>query len=118
MALALLIGLARELFTIDRFGVQTTATVGLMLALMVILGVRTLVGEAAFAENGWRWPYAASGVLLAVSIWIRLKLNESPAFRPGNDGNAPSHSACGMAPTGPSTRTVAIGATRSTSLSR
>ena len=60
--------------------IQTTATVGLMLALMVILGVRTLVGEAAFAENGWRWPYAASGVLLAISIWIRLKLNESPAF--------------------------------------
>ena len=60
--------------------IQTTATVGLMLALMVILGTRVYLGEAAFAEWGWRIPYALSGVLLAVSIWIRLKLNESPAF--------------------------------------
>jgi MFS family permease len=60
--------------------IQTTATVGLMLALMVILGTRVNVGEAAFAEWGWRIPYALSGVLLLVSIWIRLKLNESPAF--------------------------------------
>ena len=60
--------------------IQTTATVGLMLALMVILGTRVNLGEAAFAEWGWRIPYAVSGVLLVVSIWIRLKLNESPAF--------------------------------------
>jgi MFS family permease len=60
--------------------IQTTATVGLMLALMVILGTRTYLGEKEFAEWGWRVPYAMSGILLAVSVWIRLKLSESPAF--------------------------------------
>jgi MFS family permease len=60
--------------------IQTTATVGLMLALMVILGTRTYMGEKEFAAWGWRIPYAVSGLLLAVSVWIRLKLSESPAF--------------------------------------
>ncbi|MFO1216846.1 MAG: MFS transporter [Burkholderiaceae bacterium] len=60
--------------------IQTTATVGLMLALMVILGTRLYMGEAEFAKWGWRIPYAVSGILLVVSIWIRLKLSESPAF--------------------------------------
>ena len=60
--------------------IQTTATVGLMLALMVILGVRTYYGEKEFADWAWRIPYALSGILLAISVWIRLKLNESPAF--------------------------------------
>jgi MFS family permease len=60
--------------------IQTTATVGLMLALMVILGTRTYYGEKEFAEWAWRVPYAMSGILLIISIWIRLKLNESPAF--------------------------------------
>ncbi len=60
--------------------IQTTATVGLMLALMVILGVRTYYGEKEFTEWAWRIPYALSGILLAISVWIRLKLNESPAF--------------------------------------
>jgi MFS family permease len=60
--------------------IQTTATVGLMLSLVVILGVRTYVGEQAFAEWGWRIPYLASIVLLVISLWIRLSLNESPAF--------------------------------------
>ncbi len=60
--------------------IQTTATVGLMLALMVILGTRLQLGEKEFAAWGWRIPYAVSGILLAVSVWIRLKLNESPAF--------------------------------------
>ncbi|WP_140635533.1 MFS transporter [Methylibium rhizosphaerae] len=61
--------------------IQTTATVGLMLALMVILGTRLYLGEKEFTEWGWRIPYGASGVLLVISVWIRLKLNESPAFR-------------------------------------
>jgi MFS family permease len=61
--------------------IQTTATVGLMLALLVILGTRTLIGEAAFAEWGWRIPYLLSIMLLGVSLWIRLSLNESPAFQ-------------------------------------
>ena len=60
--------------------IQTTATVGLMLALMVILGVRTYFGEKEFADWAWRVPYALSGILLIISIYIRLKLNESPAF--------------------------------------
>jgi MFS family permease len=60
--------------------IQTTATVGLMLALMVILGTRLYMGEKEFAAWGWRIPYAMSGILLIISIWIRLKLNESPAF--------------------------------------
>ena len=60
--------------------IQTTATVGLMLALMVILATRTYLGEKDFAAWGWRIPYAMSGILLIVSVWIRLKLAESPAF--------------------------------------
>ena len=60
--------------------IQTTATVGLMLALMVILGTRLWIGEKEFAAWGWRVPYAVSGLLLAISVWIRLRLSESPAF--------------------------------------
>ena len=60
--------------------IQTTATIGLMLALLVILGTRTAVGEDAFADWGWRIPYLLSVILLAVSVWIRLQLSESPAF--------------------------------------
>ncbi len=60
--------------------IQTTATVGLLLALMVILGARTYFGEKEFADWAWRIPYGMSGILLAISVWIRLKLNESPAF--------------------------------------
>jgi MFS family permease len=51
-----------------------------MLALMVILGTRLYVGEKDFADWGWRVPYGVSGILLAVSVWIRLRLSESPAF--------------------------------------
>jgi len=61
--------------------IQTTATLGLFMALLLILGIRTAIGEAAFADWGWRVPFLLSAVLLAVSIWIRLKLNESPLFQ-------------------------------------
>ena len=61
--------------------IQTTATVGLMLALLVILGTRTYLGEEAFSNWGWRVPYLLSIVLLGVSLWIRLQLSESPAFQ-------------------------------------
>jgi MFS family permease len=61
--------------------IQTTATAGLFLALLLILGIRTAMGEAAFGDWGWRIPFLLSAVLLAVSIWIRLKLNESPLFK-------------------------------------
>jgi MFS family permease len=60
--------------------IQTTATLGLFMALLLILGIRTSMGEEAFSDWGWRIPFLLSGILLAISIWIRLKLNESPVF--------------------------------------
>jgi MFS family permease len=61
--------------------IQTTATLGLLMALLLILAIRTTMGEKDFADWGWRIPFLASAVLLVVSIWIRLKLNESPLFQ-------------------------------------
>ena len=61
--------------------IQTTATLGLFLSLMVILGTRTAIGEAAFADWGWRVPFVVSILLLGVSVYIRLSMNESPAFQ-------------------------------------
>jgi hypothetical protein len=61
--------------------IQTTATLGLFLSLVVIILVRTQVGEEAFKAWGWRIPFLVSAVLLALSLWIRLKLNESPVFQ-------------------------------------
>ena len=60
--------------------IQTTATLGLFLSLLVILVTRTVSGEAAFADWSWRIPFLLSVLLLAVSLWIRLQLSESPAF--------------------------------------
>ena len=60
--------------------IQTTATLGLLMSLVVILGTRTAIGEAAFADWGWRVPFLLSILLLAVSVYIRLSINESPAF--------------------------------------
>ena len=61
--------------------IQTTATLGLFLSLIVILGTRTSIGEDAFAAWGWRIPFLVSIFLLAISVWIRLSMNESPAFK-------------------------------------
>ena len=61
--------------------IQTTATLGLALSLIVILGTRTAIGEEAFADWGWRVPFLVSIILLGVSVWIRLSMNESPAFK-------------------------------------
>jgi len=61
--------------------IQTTATLGLFLSLLVILGVRVGVGEEAFAAWAWRIPFLVSILLLGISVWIRLSLNESPAFQ-------------------------------------
>lgn len=61
--------------------IQTTATLGLFLALLLILGIRSFMGEEAFGDWGWRIPFLLSGVLLVVSIWIRLSLSESPVFQ-------------------------------------
>jgi MFS family permease len=80
--------------------IQTTATLGLLLSLMVILGVRTIVGEQAFAEWGWRVPFLLSIFLLAISVWIRMQMEESPAFRKmkaeGTHSKAPLSEAFGQ----------------------
>ena len=60
--------------------IQTTATLGLFLSLLVILGVRTYLGEEQFADWGWRIPFLVSAILLGISVWIRLAMNESPVF--------------------------------------
>jgi MFS family permease len=60
--------------------IQTTATVGLLLSLVVIFACRTLLG-ARFDAWGWRIPFLLSAVLLAISVYIRLRLRESPVFR-------------------------------------
>lgn len=65
--------------------IQTTATLGLFLSLLVILFTRTILGEAAFADWGWRIPFLLSVALLGVSVVIRLKLNESPVFQKMKD---------------------------------
>ena len=79
--------------------IQTTATLGLLLSLMVILGVRTYVGEEAFKSWGWRIPFLLSIFLLGVSVWIRLQMEESPAFKKmkeeGTQSKAPISEAFG-----------------------
>ena len=60
--------------------IQTTATVGLFLSLLIITGTRLLVGEEEFTAWGWRIPFLLSAVLLGVSVWIRMSMHESPAF--------------------------------------
>lgn len=60
--------------------IQTTATLGLFLSLLVILGTRTVVGEEDFTAWGWRIPFLVSVLLLGISVWIRMSMNESPAF--------------------------------------
>jgi len=61
--------------------IQTTATLGLFLSLIVIVTVQSIMGSTAFAAWGWRIPFLVSVVLLGISVWIRLKMNESPAFQ-------------------------------------
>jgi MFS family permease len=61
--------------------IQTTATLGLFAALLVVIATRTIMGEESFATWGWRLPFLVSLVLLAVSMWVRLKLEESPVFQ-------------------------------------
>jgi hypothetical protein len=60
--------------------IQTTATLGLFLSLLVILGVRKSMSPESFAAWGWRIPFLLSLVLLGISVYIRLKLQESPIF--------------------------------------
>ncbi|HEV2559217.1 MAG TPA: MFS transporter [Microvirga sp.] len=80
--------------------IQTTATLGLLLSLMVILAVRMWTGEQAFAAWGWRIPFLLSIVLLAISVWIRMQMQESPAFKKmkeeGTSSKAPISEAFGQ----------------------
>ncbi len=79
--------------------IQTTATLGLFMALLVILGIRTAMGETAFNDWGWRIPFLLSAILLVISIWIRLQLAESPLFQKmkeeGTQSKAPLKEAFG-----------------------
>ncbi len=61
--------------------IQTTATMGLFLSLLVILGVRLSMDGASFESWGWRIPFILSIILLGISVWIRVQLNESPLFK-------------------------------------
>jgi MFS family permease len=82
--------------------IQTSAAFGLGGALLVILATRTAVGPEAFDAWGWRIPFLVSGLLLGISIWMRLKLTESPAFAKlkaeGNESKAPFAEAFGQWP--------------------
>ena len=60
--------------------IQITATLGLFMSLSVILITRNLVGEDAFAAWGWRIPFLISILLVAISLWIRFSLRESPMY--------------------------------------
>ncbi len=61
--------------------IQTTATLGLFLSLLVILGCRVALGTEAFEAWGWRIPFLFSLLLLGISVWIRLMLDESPVYK-------------------------------------
>jgi MFS family permease len=60
--------------------IQITASIGLVAGLLVILATRTVTGEEGFLDWGWRVPFLVSVILLGISVWMRLKLSESPAF--------------------------------------
>ncbi len=65
--------------------IQITATFGLFLSLLVILGLRLWLGNEAFEAWGWRIPFLVSVVLLGISVWVRLQLQESPLFQQMKD---------------------------------
>ena len=79
--------------------IQSSASFGLLAALLVIVATRTAIGEEAFAEWGWRVPFLVSLLLLGISVWMRVKLSESPHFaklkEEGNVAKAPLREAFG-----------------------
>jgi MFS family permease len=79
--------------------IQSSASFGLLAALLVIVATRTTIGEDEFAAWGWRIPFLASAVLLAISVWMRAKLAESPEFarirKEGDIAKAPLREAFG-----------------------
>ncbi|MXP62958.1 MFS transporter [Roseomonas sp. M0104] len=80
--------------------IQITATGGLFLSLFVILGTQAITGAEAFREWGWRVPFLVSVVLLGISVWIRMQMQESPAFKKmkeeGTQSKAPLTEAFGQ----------------------
>jgi MFS family permease len=80
--------------------IQTTATLGLFLSLLLILGVQTYMGKEAFAAWGWRIPFLLSAILLIISVWIRMQMAESPLFQKmkeeGKQSKAPLSEAFGQ----------------------
>ena len=82
--------------------IQTTAAFGLLLSLLIIMGARGFMSPEAFGDWGWRIPFLVSIFLLGISIWIRLKLNESPVFQKmkeeGETSTAPFAEAFGKWP--------------------
>jgi MFS family permease len=82
--------------------IQTTATLGLFAALLVVIGIRQGFGEDFFKDWGWRIPFWVSIILLAISLWIRMKLAESPIFvkmkSQGTTSKAPLSEAFGRWP--------------------
>jgi len=80
--------------------IQTTATLGLFMSLLVILFTQQALGREAFADWGWRIPFLVSVLLLGISVWIRLQLQESPAFKrmkeEGTGSKAPLSEAFGQ----------------------
>ena len=83
--------------------IQTTATLGLLVSLFVVVVVRNSVSAESFSDSsllgGWRIPYFLSIILLGISVWVRLQLNESPIFldmkRAGRESSAPLSEAFG-----------------------
>lgn len=71
--------------------IQASVVGGFILSLLVVLGCRFIIPADAFAAWGWRVPFLISIVLLAVSLWMRLKLNESPVFRAMKEAGEMSH---------------------------
>jgi MFS family permease len=82
--------------------IQITATAGLAMALLIVIVVRSYLGEEAFKEWGWRVPYLISGLFLCLGLWLRLKLHESPVFQKmkdeGTGSKAPLSEAFGKWP--------------------
>jgi MFS family permease len=88
--------------------IQGTAALGLVLALAVVLAIRVLIGEEAFQAWGWRVPFLLSALLLALSLWIRLKLSESPVFQKMKDAQVASRSPISEAFQGANLRRVVM----------
>ncbi|MFK0684778.1 MFS transporter [Ochrobactrum sp. BD67] len=80
--------------------IQTTATLGLFLSLLIILGIQSAMSKEAFAAWGWRIPFLVSIILLGISVWIRMQMSESPAFKrmkeEGKTSKAPLSEAFGQ----------------------